>query len=128
MCTTSDYIFCCLSVSCSVFIFDRLGENTNCLACNLVYNSFVCGLPHFLLSLLILVVGLTNFLLYAVTFSKSRLGSDESQQGGWFQMFSVASYMPYFDVDTSDVVERIRESLFPFKGTFNEKIAGNPDL
>ncbi|KAK4748836.1 hypothetical protein SAY87_015422 [Trapa incisa] len=62
------------------------------------------------------------------TFSKSRLGSDERQEGSWFQMFSVASYKPYFDVDTSDVVERIRESLFPFRGNFNEKISSNPDL
>ncbi|OWM85367.1 hypothetical protein CDL15_Pgr018991 [Punica granatum] len=63
-----------------------------------------------------------------VTFSKSRLGSDEPPQGGWFQMFSIASYKPYFDVDTSDVVERIKDSLFPLRGTFNEKTASNPDL
>lgn len=81
-------------------------------------------LPFFFL----VFIGLTNFLLDIVTFSKSRHGSDESQQGGWLQMFSVASYKPYFDVDTSDVVERIRESLFPFRGTFNEKTASNPDL
>jgi protein YIPF1/2 len=56
-------------------------------------------------------------------------GSDESNQAtGWFSMFSVAAYRPYFDVDTSDVLERIKDSLFPFRGSFNEKTTDNPDL
>jgi hypothetical protein len=55
-------------------------------------------------------------------------GSDDAGQGGWFRMFSVAAYKPYFDVDTSDVVERIWESVFPFRGTFTEKTSENPDL
>ncbi|KAG8047520.1 hypothetical protein GUJ93_ZPchr0008g13556 [Zizania palustris] len=55
-------------------------------------------------------------------------GSDDAGQGGWFRMFSVAAYKPYFDVDTSDVVERIWESVFPFRGTFVEKTSENPDL
>nr|CAB3477585.1 unnamed protein product [Digitaria exilis] len=55
-------------------------------------------------------------------------GSDDTAQGGWFRMFSVAAYKPYFDVDTSDVVERIWESVFPFRGTFTEKTSDNPDL
>ncbi|XP_066342818.1 uncharacterized protein [Miscanthus floridulus] len=55
-------------------------------------------------------------------------GSDDAAQGGWFRMFSVAAYKPYFDVDTSDVVERIWESVFPFHGTFTEKTSENPDL
>ncbi|KAJ4744842.1 Protein YIPF [Rhynchospora pubera] len=67
------------------------------------------------------------------TFSRPGKGakgsSDESGQAtGWFSMFSVAAYKPYFDVDTSDVVERIRDSLFPFKDSFNEKTTDNPDL
>ncbi|KAI4343224.1 hypothetical protein MLD38_027752 [Melastoma candidum] len=62
------------------------------------------------------------------TFSKSGLGSDDPQPSGWFSMFNVASYKPYFDVDTTDVIERIKESLFPFRGSFNEKTANNPDL
>ncbi|KAF3454461.1 hypothetical protein FNV43_RR04908 [Rhamnella rubrinervis] len=62
------------------------------------------------------------------TFSKSSSGSDEPQQGGWFRTFSVAAYKPYFDVDTSDVLERIKDSLFPFAGTFNEKTTNSPDL
>ncbi|KAI4367854.1 hypothetical protein MLD38_016478 [Melastoma candidum] len=63
------------------------------------------------------------------TFSKSGSSTDVPQPtGGWFAMFNVATYRPYFDVDTTDVLERIRESLFPFSGNFNEKTASNPDL
>ncbi|MED6181990.1 hypothetical protein PIB30_024619 [Stylosanthes scabra] len=64
------------------------------------------------------------------TFSKPGSGgsADESQQSGWFKTFALATYKPYFDVDTSDVVERIIDSLFPFRGTFTEKTASNPDL
>ncbi|XP_061338051.1 uncharacterized protein LOC133284930 [Gastrolobium bilobum] len=62
------------------------------------------------------------------TFSKPVSGSDEPQQSGWFRTFTVAAYKPYFDVDTSDVIERIKDSLFPFRGTFTEKTATNPDL
>ncbi|KAF0898598.1 hypothetical protein E2562_008182 [Oryza meyeriana var. granulata] len=58
----------------------------------------------------------------------SGAGSDDAGQGGWFRMFSVAAYKPYFDVDTSDVMERIWESVFPFRGTFTEKTSENPDL
>ncbi|KAG8069156.1 hypothetical protein GUJ93_ZPchr0005g16342 [Zizania palustris] len=57
-----------------------------------------------------------------------RAGSDDAGQGGWFRIFSIATYKPYFDVDTSDVVERIWESVFPFRGTFTEKTSENPDL
>lgn len=63
-----------------------------------------------------------------VTFSKTANGSDDDQQGGWFRTFSIAAYKPYFDVDTSDVIERIIDSLFPFRGSFNEKTADRPDL
>ncbi|ESW16729.1 hypothetical protein PHAVU_007G180400 [Phaseolus vulgaris] len=62
------------------------------------------------------------------TFSKPVSGSDESQQSGWFQAFSLATYKPYFDIDTIDVLERIKDSLYPFNGAFNEKTASNPDL
>ncbi|XP_022146040.1 protein YIPF1 homolog [Momordica charantia] len=66
------------------------------------------------------------------TFSKpisGSSGSDESpKQGGWVRTFSVSSYKQYFDVDTSDVLERIKDSLFPFRGTFNERTADTPDL
>nr|GEW93510.1 protein YIPF1 homolog [Tanacetum cinerariifolium] len=63
------------------------------------------------------------------TFSKPVSGSSDPQQsGGWFKIFTVAAYQPYFDVDTSDVLERIKDSLLPFSGSFNEKTASNPDL
>ncbi|GMG99714.1 hypothetical protein Nepgr_001554 [Nepenthes gracilis] len=62
------------------------------------------------------------------TFSKPASGSDDPPSGGWFSAFSVGAYKPYFDVDTSDVLERIKESLFPFKGSFTEMISNNPDL
>jgi hypothetical protein len=62
------------------------------------------------------------------TFSKPVSGSDEPQSSGWFQVFSLAYYKPYFDVDTPDVVERIKDSLIPFRGSFSEKTASNPDL
>ncbi|OIV90852.1 hypothetical protein TanjilG_15585 [Lupinus angustifolius] len=65
------------------------------------------------------------------TFSKPASGSDEPQQqqsSGWFRAFTIAAYKPYFDIDTCDVLERIKDSLFPFRGTFNEKTATNPDL
>ncbi|XP_057439401.1 uncharacterized protein LOC130731200 [Lotus japonicus] len=63
------------------------------------------------------------------SFSKPVSGSDEpQQQGGWLHTFTVAAYKPYFDIDSSDVLERIKDSLFPFRGTFNEKTATNPDL
>jgi hypothetical protein len=63
------------------------------------------------------------------TFSRPVNGTtDEPQSSGWLHRFTVGAYKPYFDVDTSDVVERLKESLFPFRGTFTEKTANNPDL
>ncbi|XP_074357376.1 uncharacterized protein LOC141697073 isoform X2 [Apium graveolens] len=63
------------------------------------------------------------------TFSKPRPGSsDESQSGGWFRAFTVGAYKPYFDVDTSDVLDRIKDSVLPFSGIFNEKNSDRPDL
>lgn len=65
------------------------------------------------------------------TFSKpgnQTQNAGESEGGGWMRAFTVGAYKPYFDVDTSDVLERIRESLFPFKATFTEKTQDNPDL
>lgn len=66
--------------------------------------------------------------LYADTFSKPVSGSEEAQQSSWFRTFTIAAYKPYFDVDTVDVLERIKDSLFPFRGTFTEKTASSPDL
>ncbi|PIN22041.1 hypothetical protein CDL12_05260 [Handroanthus impetiginosus] len=62
------------------------------------------------------------------TFNNPTSSSDEPQQGGWIRSLTIAAYRPYFDVDTSDVLERIKDSLFPFRGSFSEKTASNPDL
>ncbi|KAK2972486.1 hypothetical protein RJ640_017658 [Escallonia rubra] len=62
------------------------------------------------------------------TFSKPVSDSDEAQPRGWLRTFTIAAYKPYFDVDTSDVLERIKDSLLPFSGSFNEKTANTPDL
>ncbi|RAL39423.1 hypothetical protein DM860_002956 [Cuscuta australis] len=62
------------------------------------------------------------------TFSKPASGSDVPQQSGWLSAFTVAAYKPYFDVDTSDVLERIKDSLIPFGGAFTEKTSSSPDL
>ncbi|CAL9040583.1 uncharacterized protein LOC135622371 isoform X1 [Musa acuminata AAA Group] len=63
------------------------------------------------------------------SFSKPARGiSDEPRSTGWMHAFTVGAYKPYFDVDTSDVLQRIRDSLFPFRGTFTENTADNPDL
>jgi len=65
---------------------------------------------------------------YTDTFSKPVSGSDESQQLSWFQVFSLSTYKPYFDIDTIDVLDRIKDSLYPFNGAFKEKTSSNPDL
>ena len=85
--------------------------------------------------MLLTFLGTDKFLLFIVifcvvtdTFSKPVSSPDEPQQSGWFQTFSIAAYKPYFDVDTSDVLDRIKQTLFPFTGAFNEKTDGNPDL
>ncbi|CAN7107788.1 unnamed protein product [Brassica rapa subsp. narinosa] len=63
------------------------------------------------------------------TFSgPGRSSTDEPHSGGWLHKFTVGAYKPFFDVDTSDVVDRLKESLFPFRGTFTEKTADKPDL
>ncbi|XP_020581071.1 protein YIPF1 homolog [Phalaenopsis equestris] len=62
------------------------------------------------------------------TFSKPADGISEDTQTGWMRKFMVSAYKPYFDVDTSDVLDRIKESLFPFKASFTETTGNNPDL
>ncbi|KAH9291735.1 hypothetical protein KI387_043078, partial [Taxus chinensis] len=51
----------------------------------------------------------------------------EQPQSGWKGFFSVASYRPYFNVDTYDVLERTMGTFFPHHGDFIEKIQHNPD-
>lgn len=62
------------------------------------------------------------------SFSKPVAGSGEAQSSGWFQAFTIAYYRQYFDVDTADILERIKDSIIPFRGSFSEKTANNPDL
>ncbi|CAH9087246.1 unnamed protein product [Cuscuta europaea] len=62
------------------------------------------------------------------SFSKPASSSDVPRQSGWLSAFTIAAYKPYFDVDTSDVLERIKYSLFPFGGAFTEKTSSSPDL
>ncbi len=74
-----------------------------------------------------------KFMLQADSFSKPGSGGqggsgESSAPSGWQSYFSVVSYRPYFNVDTSDVLERVRDSLFPFKGDFVEKTSHNPDM
>ena len=55
-------------------------------------------------------------------------GSDLPPPGRW-GFLSVAFYRPYFDVDTVDVVERVRDSLLPWpRSNFLEKTSLNPDM
>jgi hypothetical protein len=53
-------------------------------------------------------------------------GADTPQ--GWQSYFNVITYRPYFNVDTVDVLERIKDSLFPYKSDFVEKTSHNPDM
>lgn len=68
------------------------------------------------------------------TFSKPANGTSSggnapaAPSAGFMSFFSVQAYRPYFNVDTSDVVERIRDSVLPFRGDFVEKTSHNPDM
>lgn len=53
---------------------------------------------------------------------------EEGESRGWQGFFSVKRFSPYFNVDTVDVLERIRDSLLPYKGDFVEKVGHNPDI
>lgn len=74
-----------------------------------------------------------NSCLLADSFSKPGAGSgggigEPLAASGWQSYFSVVSYRPYFNIDTTDVLERVKDSLFPFKGDFVEKTSHNPDM
>ncbi|KAF3328311.1 protein YIPF1 isoform X1 [Carex littledalei] len=89
--------------------------------------------PDFLLIFIGIFEGSNVAMVVVDTFSRpgkgAKTSSDESSQGtGWFSMFSVAAYKPYFDVDTTNVLERTEDSLFPFRRSFNEKTTNNPDF
>ncbi|KAJ7525012.1 hypothetical protein O6H91_17G032100 [Diphasiastrum complanatum] len=55
-------------------------------------------------------------------------GSTDGQAQGFGGWLNVLSYRPYFNVDTSDVLDRIHDSLLPHKGDFVEKTYSNPDM
>ena len=99
-----------------------------------IYKVIRCGmcsfhpLVHVDWSLLVQLSMIELWTLGADTFSGPGSSSDEPQSGGWLHKFTVGAYKPFFDVDTSDVVDRLKESLFPFRGTFTEKTADKPDL
>ncbi|KAG8042944.1 hypothetical protein GUJ93_ZPchr0465g6490 [Zizania palustris] len=52
---------------------------------------------------------------------------DVEIQTNWKGYFNVASYSPYFDVDTDVVVDRLISSVYPMDGFFR-KIDANPDM
>ncbi|KAI5064413.1 hypothetical protein GOP47_0021083 [Adiantum capillus-veneris] len=63
------------------------------------------------------------------SFSKPASGFiQEGESRGWQGFFTISRFSPYFNVDTSDVLERIRDSLLPYKGDFVEKVGHNPDI
>lgn len=64
------------------------------------------------------------------SFSKPATGflQEGGESRGWQSFFSIGRFSPYFNVDTSDVLERIRDSLLPYKGDFVDKVGHNPDI
>lgn len=46
----------------------------------------------------------------------------------WQGVFSISSYVQYFNVDTDIVLNRLMSSLYPLSGDFFSKIDANPDL
>ncbi|AQK86422.1 uncharacterized protein LOC100274373 [Zea mays] len=52
---------------------------------------------------------------------------DVENQADWKGYFNVASYAPYFNVDTDVVVDRLISSVYPMDG-FYRKIDANPDM
>lgn len=51
----------------------------------------------------------------------------EQTASTWKGFFSIASYQPYFNVDTDIVVDRLMSSVYPMHD-FHRKIDGNPDM
>lgn len=52
----------------------------------------------------------------------------EQSESGWKGLFSIATYRPYFNIDTFDVIDRIMCTLYPHRGDFCEKVQDNPDM
>uniref|UniRef100_A0ACD5T9E4 Uncharacterized protein n=1 Tax=Avena sativa TaxID=4498 RepID=A0ACD5T9E4_AVESA len=58
---------------------------------------------------------------------RNSLDGDVETQTSWKGYFNVASYAPYFNVDTDVVVDRLVSSVYPMDGFFR-KIDANPDM
>lgn len=61
------------------------------------------------------------------TGSGSPYDAEEQTTTNWKGFFSIASYQPYFNVDTDIVVDRIISSIYPMDD-FYRKIDANPDM
>lgn len=65
------------------------------------------------------------------SFSQPGEQGGQGGQGGpsqpWQGYFNILSYRPYFDVDTIDVTDRIKDSLV-VNADFIEKTSHNPDM
>ncbi|KAJ6987157.1 protein YIPF1 [Populus alba x Populus x berolinensis] len=55
-------------------------------------------------------------------------GFEQQPPNNWKGVFSISSYMQYFNVDTDIVVNRLMSSFYPIGGDFFSKIDANPDL
>ncbi|EPS71712.1 hypothetical protein M569_03049 [Genlisea aurea] len=54
--------------------------------------------------------------------------TEQQPTSNWKGVFSISSYMQYFNVDTDLVLNRLLSSLNPTSGDFVTKIDANPDL
>ncbi|CAB4404070.1 unnamed protein product [Rhizophagus irregularis] len=61
------------------------------------------------------------------SFFDSNQSIRNESQGGSYPLWSIEYYARYFDVDTTQVLERASKSLFP-KDNFVETVGSNPDL
>ncbi|XP_010532964.1 PREDICTED: protein YIPF1 homolog [Tarenaya hassleriana] len=55
-------------------------------------------------------------------------GFEQQPANNWNGVFSVSSYVQYFNVDTDVVLNRLMSSFYPTSGDFFSKIDANPDL
>ncbi|KAL5567597.1 hypothetical protein UlMin_025584 [Ulmus minor] len=55
-------------------------------------------------------------------------GFEQQPANNWRGVFSISSYIQYFNVDTDMVINRLLSSLYPVGGDFFSKIDANPDL
>lgn len=55
-------------------------------------------------------------------------GDESRKEESRGSIFSVAFYRPYFDVDTADILLRVRKALLPTRAVFLEGDDGRPDL